>query len=145
MSVSGTNASWSVSASPSSLSRAVETSRSEARLPAFPQSGAACSYGLSTNSIRAGSAGASGSITITPLPVDCPPASAASGVVWASISISGSAAPWTVSANAGTQIRNGTFTVAGQNVTITQQPALPGHDFEPYGAEFRNIRIQLVT
>jgi hypothetical protein len=126
VSISGNTASWSVTADPSSLGRA-GTFTIGGETVSVSQSGAACSYGLSTNSIRAGSAGASGSITITPLPVDCPPASAASGVVWASISISGSAAPWTVSANAGTQIRNGSFTVAGQSIAINQTAnATPG-------------------
>ncbi len=91
------------------------------------QSGAACSYGLSTSSISAVPAGASGTIAITSVPVDCPPVSTASNVSWASISISGTTAPWTVSANAGTQSRTGAFTVAGQNVAITQTAsATPG-------------------
>ena len=126
VSISGNNASWSVTADPSSLGRA-GTFTIGGKSASVSQSGAACSYGLSTNTISAGSAGASGSIAITALPGDCPPAAAASGVSWASISISGSTAPWTVSANAGTQIRNGTFTVAGQNVALTQSAnASPG-------------------
>jgi Beta-propeller repeat len=126
VSISGNNASWSVTADPSSLGRA-GTFTIGGKSASVSQSGAACSYGLSSNSISAGSGGASGSITITALPGDCPPPSAASGVSWAAISMSGSAAPWTVSANAGTQIRNGTFTVAGQNVAITQSAnATPG-------------------
>ncbi len=126
VSISGNIASWSVTADPSSLGRAGSFTIGGKSVSVL-QSGAACSYGLSTTSISAGSGGASGSITITPLPGDCPPAAAVSNVSWASISISGSAAPWTVSANAGTQIRNGTFTVAGQSVAITQSAkATPG-------------------
>jgi len=126
VSISGNNASWSVTADPSSLGRAGSFTIG-GKSASVSQSGAACSYGLSTNTISAGSAGASGSIAITALPGDCPLASAVSNVSWASISISASSAPWTVSANAGTQIRNGTFTVAGQSVAITQSAnASPG-------------------
>jgi hypothetical protein len=126
VSISGNTASWSVTANPISIGRA-GTFTIGGNSVSVSQSGAACSYGLSTTSISAGSAGASGTVTITPLPGDCPPASAASQVSWASISISGSAAPWTVSANAGTQSRDGTFTVAGQSVAITQTAnATPG-------------------
>ena len=126
VSISGNTASWSVTADPSSLGRAGSFTIGGDAI-SVSQSGAACSYGLSTTSINAGSAGASGSIAITPLPVDCPPAAATSGVSWASISISGSAAPWTVSSNAGTQTRNGSFNVAGQTVTINQAAnATPG-------------------
>ena len=126
VSISGNNASWSVTADPSSLGRAGSFTIGGKTI-SVSQSGAACSYGLSTTSISTGSAGASGSIAITDLPVDCPPVSATSAVSWASISISASAAPWTVTANAGTQSRNGTFTVAGQTVAINQAAnATPG-------------------
>jgi hypothetical protein len=126
VSVSGGNASWSVSANPSSLARTGSFTIAGQSV-SISQSGAACSYGLSTASINAGPAGAAGSITITPIPSDCPAASAASNVGWASISVSGSTAPWTVSVNAGMQSRNGSFTVAGQTIAITQTAnATPG-------------------
>jgi len=126
VSISGNNASWSVNANPSSLGRAGSLTIG-GKTVGVSQSGAGCSYGLSTNIISAGPAGSSGSITITPLPVDCPPVSTASNVSWASISIAGSTAPWTVSANSGTQNRTGAFTVAGQNVAIAQTAsAIPG-------------------
>src|SRR6202030_2014815 len=48
-------------------------------------------------------------------------------VSWASISISGSTAPWTVAANVGTQARSGTFIIAGQSVAVAEAAsATPG-------------------
>jgi hypothetical protein len=126
VSVSGNTASWTVSANPSSLARSGNLTIG-GKTAGISQLGAVCSYGLSTTSINAGSSGATGSITITPTPGDCPPTTASSNVSWASISISNSTAPWTVSVNAGVLSRNGTFTVAGQGVAIIQPAnAVPG-------------------
>ncbi len=119
VSISGNNASWSVTANPSSFSRAGSLTIGGNTVP-IAQTGGACSYGLSTAGINAAASGATGSITITAVPGDCPPTSGSSNVSWASVSISGGSAPWTVAANPGTQTRTGSFTIAGQTVAITE-------------------------
>jgi VCBS repeat-containing protein len=125
VSIAGNNASWSVTANPSSLALA-GTFTIGGNTVSVTESGAVCSYGLSVNSISAGSVGASGAITVTPLVTNCA-ASVSSNVSWASISISGTSATWVVSANAGTLGRTGTFTLGGQSVLITQTAnATPG-------------------
>ena len=119
ISVSGTAASWAVNGNLSSQARSGNFNIG-GRIVSISQSGEACSYALTANSISVTAVGGAGSIGITPTPGDCPPATATSNVSWASVSVSGNTAPWSISSNTGSESRAGHFTIAGQDVAINQ-------------------------
>jgi hypothetical protein len=85
-----------------------------------PSGSSACSYLLNATSLTLGNAASSGTILVTPSASTCPAVAVSSSVPWAVVSASGNTVNWSVAANAGTQSRNGSFTVAGQTVTIAQ-------------------------
>jgi hypothetical protein len=78
-----------------------------------------CSYILNVTNLNLGSAGSSGTISVTPSLLTCP-VTASSNVSWATTSVSGNIVSWSVTANASSQSRTGSLNVAGQIVTIVQ-------------------------
>jgi hypothetical protein len=85
---------------------------------------AACTYTVNPTTITGVAEGASGSITIA-TSTGCSALTAISNVAWASISLTGSNAVWSMTRNTGTQSRTGSFAVSGQIVPILQAGA-PG-------------------
>lgn len=120
--VSGTSASWSVIANPSSKARGGSFTVG-GRSVVVSQSGAACSYSLSAYSLNLGAAAGSGTIAITPSPPDCAAPAASSDAAWASITATATKAAWTVDANGAARSRSGNFVVGGQSVAVMQAAA----------------------
>jgi len=89
-----------------------------------------CTYTVSPLTLNVAAGGGSGAITVTSTS-GCATPSANSNVAWASVSIAGSTANWVVVANASSQSRNGSLTVAGQAVTITQAGAACSYTLNP--------------
>ena len=85
-----------------------------------PSGSSACSYLLNATSLTLGNAASSGTILVTPSVTTCPVVPVSSSVPWATAAASGNTVNWSVTANAGTQTRNGSFTIAGQTVIIAQ-------------------------
>jgi hypothetical protein len=128
VSVVGSSVNWTIAANTSSLGRTGALTIAGQTI-IITQAGLACSYNLNPSSLSVGAAGGAGNITVTPSPVDCSPASASSGVSWASVSVTGTLASWSVSANASTLARSGNFTIGGKTAGISQAGAsatLPG-------------------
>jgi hypothetical protein len=121
-SASGNTVSWSVTANPGGQSRTGLVTIAGQSVVII-QSGASCSYALSATSLTVGAAGSTGSISVTPTPSNCAPATASSNVSWASAFTSGSTVSWSVRANTSWQLRNGSLSVSGQTVSITQSGA----------------------
>jgi hypothetical protein len=84
---------------------------------------AACTYTVNPTSVIAAAGGGSGAITIT-TSGGCA-LTASSNVAWASISLAGSTANWSVTSNTSSQSRTGSFNIGGQSVPITQT-GIPG-------------------
>jgi hypothetical protein len=128
VSVVGSSVNWTIAANTSSLGRTGALTIAGQTI-IITQAGLACSYNLNPSSLSVGAAGGAGNITVTPSPVDCSPAAASSGVSWASVSVTGTIASWSVSANASTLARSGNFTIGGKTAGISQAGAaatLPG-------------------
>jgi hypothetical protein len=118
---------WLVSANPSSLPRSGTLTVVGETVP-IVQSGASCSYALSSANINVSALFSSGTITVMPTPSDCPTPLVTSSVSWASASISGNTLNWSVTANIGSYARNGLLSIGGQTVSIVQKavPVLNG-------------------
>ncbi len=91
---------------------------------------ASCTYTVNPTTLIVAGSGGSGAITVTST-AGCGAPGANSNVVWASVSITSATANWSVAANASSQSRNGTFTVAGQTVTIAQAGAACSYSINP--------------
>lgn len=78
----------------------------------------ACTYTFSQVSASFGSAGGTGSFTVTPA-VGCP-ITASSQADFVTLSVSGSTVTYTVAANSNLSTRTGTISVGGQPFTVTQ-------------------------
>jgi hypothetical protein len=122
VSVVGNTVNWTITANPSSLGRTGALTIT-GQTVIITQAGLSCAYNLNPTSLSVGSAGGAGNITVTPSPVDCSPAAASSGVSWASVSVSGTIASWSVSVNASTLARSGNFTIGGKTASISQSGA----------------------
>jgi Beta-propeller repeat len=91
-----------------------------------------CSYTVNPTTLIAGSGGGSGSITVTSTP-SCSAPGGISNVPWASVSMAGGTANWSVAANLSSQTRNGSLTIAGQTVTIAQAGGACSYSISPSG------------
>jgi len=89
-----------------------------------------CTYTVNPTTLIVAAGGGSSTITVTST-AGCNAPSVSSNVNWASVSITGSTANWSVAANASSQNRNGTLTVAGQTVTIAQAGAACSYTVNP--------------
>jgi Beta-propeller repeat len=89
-----------------------------------------CTYTVNPLTLNVAAGGGSGAITITSTS-GCGPPSASSNVAWASVSIAGSTANWSVAANGSSLNRSGSLTVAGQAVTIAQAGAACSYSLNP--------------
>ncbi len=101
---------WTIAANTSSIGRS-GTLTIGGQTVTVTEAGLPCSYAVNPASLPVGSAGGAGNIVVTPSPPDCPAAGASSGVSWASVSISGNNASWSVSANPSSLSRGGSFTI----------------------------------
>ncbi len=89
--------------------------------------GGTCSYNVSATSLTVGGAGGSMPLTVTPSAANCA-WTATSNVAWITIPSGASGTgngtvSLNIQANAASSSRNGTLTIAGKTVTITQQAA----------------------
>jgi hypothetical protein len=89
---------------------------------------AACSYTVSPTTLDINAAGGEANAATVSTTSGCP-WSATSNATWLSITSSGSGSGnatvnYSVAANTTTSSRNGTLTIAGQTVTVTQGPGL---------------------
>jgi hypothetical protein len=89
-----------------------------------------CTYTVNPLTLNVAAGGGSGAITIAATS-GCGAPSANSNIAWASVSIAGSTANWSVAANTSSLGRNGSFTVAGQAVTIAQAGVACSYTLNP--------------
>jgi hypothetical protein len=89
-----------------------------------------CTYTVNPLTLNVVAGGGSGAITVTSTS-GCGAPSVNSNVAWASVSIAGSTANWSVAANASSLNRNGSLTVAGQTVTIAQAGVACSYSLNP--------------
>ena len=122
VSVVGSSVNWTIAPNTSSIGRAGALTIAGQTI-VMTQAGLPCSYNLNPSSLSVGAAGGAGNITVTASPVDCPAAAASSGVSWASVSVAGTIASWSVSANPSSQARSGNLTIGGKTAGITQSGA----------------------
>jgi hypothetical protein len=80
---------------------------------------AACTYTVNPTTVTAAGLGGTGAIVVT-APNGCSVPNTSSNAAWASISLSGSIANWSVASNTSSQNRTGSFNIGGQSVPITQ-------------------------
>jgi len=122
VSVVGSSVNWTIAANTSSIGRTGALTVA-GQTVIVTQAGLPCSYNLNPAILSVGSAGGAGNITVTPSPLDCPAAAASSGVAWASVSVTGTIASWSVSANPSSLARSGNLTIGGKTAGITQSGA----------------------
>ncbi len=89
-----------------------------------------CTYSLNTSSVSVPAGGGSGAVGVTPNPAGCA-VTAFSGLNWVTVSVAGSTATYSASANPGSQPRSGGFTVAGQSVSISQAGGTCSYTLNP--------------
>ncbi|HEY6389843.1 MAG TPA: SBBP repeat-containing protein [Bryobacteraceae bacterium] len=89
-----------------------------------------CTYNVNPTTLIVAAGGGSGAISATSTS-GCNAPGVSSNVNWASVSITGSTANWSVAANPSSQNRNGALTIAGQTVTIAQAGAACSYAVNP--------------
>lgn len=83
-----------------------------------------CSYTVGPTSLNFSAAGGSGSLVVSPVPVDCPwTATTTDPTMFTLGAKQGQIQPYTVSANPATSSRFGTISIADKTVAVTQQGA----------------------
>lgn len=117
----GNTVSYTIAANTSSVTRSATITISGTIISVL-QAGVPCSYSTSPSSLALASTPASGSLQVTPSPSDCG-INASANVAWLSVSVQGGLVLYTAAANPSSFARNGTISISGTPVSVSQSGA----------------------